>query len=232
MDPEVVRCPFRLALIVHQPAVNRLAYDNLIFAAAEHADRDANIRGNYWSARMARWMPEHRPKFVEFGVSTAGILPEVYDAIDMALTSGLITGTMAPGIGYIFGPGDPIDVILHSFSNYIETVNTRSWQMRDTAGSRPLDADQQWRDHYKVQIKMMRIGGRICRRLLIRSLNDPAIPWDTLQQIKNEVLGEDAVAVEVFPRRTDMINHDNTRHLWEIHPDVISFLPTFEGPPE
>lgn len=44
--------------------------------------------------------------------------------------------------------------------------------------------------------------------------------WDVLQRIKNDVMGKDVVAVEVFPRAEDLVNEQNTRHLWAVldHP--------------
>lgn len=42
------------------------------------------------------------------------------------------------------------------------------------------------------------------------------IPWDHLQQIKDEVLGEDVFAIEVYPPSDRVINEVNMRHLWEI----------------
>jgi hypothetical protein len=38
--------------------------------------------------------------------------------------------------------------------------------------------------------------------------------WDVLQQIKNEVAGEEAYAVEIFPAEDQVINEVNRRHLW------------------
>ena len=40
--------------------------------------------------------------------------------------------------------------------------------------------------------------------------------WDTLQQLKNEYLGEDACAIEVFPPQHEVVDEINRRHLWEV----------------
>lgn len=44
--------------------------------------------------------------------------------------------------------------------------------------------------------------------------------WDVLQRIKNDTMGPDVAAVEVFPREADVVNEQNTRHLWVVqeHP--------------
>jgi hypothetical protein len=38
--------------------------------------------------------------------------------------------------------------------------------------------------------------------------------WDTLQAIKNDVVGTDRYAVEVFPDTSALVNEENMRHLW------------------
>lgn len=53
------------------------------------------------------------------------------------------------------------------------------------------------------------------RQLSIRKHVAPtAIGWDDLQRIKNELAGESIVAVEVFPRASDLIDQAPMRHLW------------------
>jgi hypothetical protein len=47
--------------------------------------------------------------------------------------------------------------------------------------------------------------------------------WDTLQRLKNEYLGEDACAVEVFPPQSEVVDEVNWRHLWEV-PSAPSLL--------
>lgn len=41
-------------------------------------------------------------------------------------------------------------------------------------------------------------------------------PWWHLQALKNELLGEEVYAVEVFPPQNDVIDVFNFRHLWEV----------------
>lgn len=38
--------------------------------------------------------------------------------------------------------------------------------------------------------------------------------WDYLQNIKNEVFGKNAQAVEVYPKTSKVVNRMNMRHLW------------------
>lgn len=48
----------------------------------------------------------------------------------------------------------------------------------------------------------------------IEVLHDGAVTWDALQAIKNLVWGDEAVAIELFPPRGEVINTGNYRHLW------------------
>ncbi len=48
------------------------------------------------------------------------------------------------------------------------------------------------------------------------------ISWDVLQRIKNDMLGEEAVAIELYPPEHFVVNEANIRHLW-----LISEMPPF-----
>jgi hypothetical protein len=49
------------------------------------------------------------------------------------------------------------------------------------------------------------------------------ISWDTLQSIKNELLGHDALAIEFFPAACDVVDESNIRHLWEVPSELLPF---------
>lgn len=49
---------------------------------------------------------------------------------------------------------------------------------------------------------------------IIRRDNKSIHNYMDLQQIKNDLLGDDAIAIEVFPKSKDFINGSNTYHLW------------------
>lgn len=40
------------------------------------------------------------------------------------------------------------------------------------------------------------------------------IPWATKQEIKNELFGEDRVAIEIFPSQDRLVDVTDTYHLW------------------
>ncbi|MBK9497284.1 MAG: hypothetical protein IPO08_22750 [Xanthomonadales bacterium] len=66
---------------------------------------------------------------------------------------------------------------------------------------------------YHAEVRYSETG----RHLIIRRCDGRPVRcgWDTLQKIKNEMLGPDVRAVEVFPEVSDVVNEVNWRHLWE-----------------
>lgn len=46
--------------------------------------------------------------------------------------------------------------------------------------------------------------------------HDGSITWDQLQIVKNEIWGEAARAIEVYPVQADIVNTGNYRHLWRL----------------
>jgi hypothetical protein len=53
------------------------------------------------------------------------------------------------------------------------------------------------------------------KHLLIQRIdNEPIRNYIDLQEIKNDLLGEDVEAVEVFPKKCDLLNGANVYHLW------------------
>jgi len=53
------------------------------------------------------------------------------------------------------------------------------------------------------------------KHLRVSLLNeDPIHNWMDLQEIKNDLFGEEVVALEVYPKVSDFKNGSNTYHLW------------------
>lgn len=46
------------------------------------------------------------------------------------------------------------------------------------------------------------------------------ISWDQLQKIKTIVAGENARAIEIYPRDKDIVNDLNMRHLWIVPENI------------
>lgn len=55
------------------------------------------------------------------------------------------------------------------------------------------------------------------------------ITWEQLQAAKDEALGPDVVAVEVYPAAGDVVNEVNRRHLWEVPSDLLAGLTLRRG---
>lgn len=53
-------------------------------------------------------------------------------------------------------------------------------------------------------------------RGLLSVEHDGTITWDELQELKNEYFGPDAVAIEVYPPHSNVVNSLPMRHLWRL----------------
>lgn len=70
-------------------------------------------------------------------------------------------------------------------------------------------------DRYSVQFYEWRTDWGLVIHLLIRQHDQkPVRSWAHMQQIKNELVGCDRVAVEVFPAEQDLVDEANCYHLW------------------
>lgn len=73
-------------------------------------------------------------------------------------------------------------------------------------------------DRYEVILGPPRwsVLGQKMRQMLVRRSNWAKIPdhWQTLQRIKNEVLGDSWWGYEVYPGQDMVIDTHNTYHLW------------------
>lgn len=49
------------------------------------------------------------------------------------------------------------------------------------------------------------------------------IPWAEKQRIKNEIFGKEAVAIEVYPKESKLIDSTNMYHLWILHDFELPF---------
>lgn len=47
--------------------------------------------------------------------------------------------------------------------------------------------------------------------------------WMDKQRIKNELFGEESLAIEVFPKESELVNNANMYHLWILHEQEIPF---------
>ncbi len=67
------------------------------------------------------------------------------------------------------------------------------------------------------------LGGRHLK-IRRRDRQDVRLTWDDLQAIKNEYLGEEVCAVEVFPPASELVDELPIRHLWEVPAESVPSL--------
>jgi hypothetical protein len=74
---------------------------------------------------------------------------------------------------------------------------------------------------YSAQVLEVRTPSWGCIRHLRVWRNDGrgGIPWDDLQDIKDEMLGAETCAIEFYPPAGLLVNEAHIRHLWEV-PDA------------
>lgn len=54
--------------------------------------------------------------------------------------------------------------------------------------------------------------------LAIRTATNAELTWSELQRLKNELMGEDRMAIQVYPRQADLIDAADMYHLWVFEP--------------
>lgn len=74
---------------------------------------------------------------------------------------------------------------------------------------------------YQVNVEFIP-GGRA--HLIIRRLDKQAVhSWQHFQQIKNEILGPECEAVELYPKESNLIDEKHHYHLWGLRSPEASF---------
>lgn len=87
-------------------------------------------------------------------------------------------------------------------------------EMRATYGLSGLQ--RAWRNAvYSVQqFPNATPEGEVTLLMVRRHDAAPVRSWSDMQRIKNDLAGEDRVAVEVYPREEDLVDQANLYHLW------------------
>ena len=81
-----------------------------------------------------------------------------------------------------------------------------------------------WSGEFDAQVTESRTPIGWVRHLRVKRHDGrQGISWDVLQSIKNELLGSDALAIEFYPPAHNVVDETNTRHLWEVPTDHLSF---------
>jgi hypothetical protein len=70
-------------------------------------------------------------------------------------------------------------------------------------------------NRYSVQFfKRQTEWGEVIHLIVRRHDEKPTRSWVDLQRLKNELVGKDRIAVEVFPAEADLIDDADLYHLW------------------
>ena len=89
---------------------------------------------------------------------------------------------------------------------------------------RPEDTDWNWGETYTAQVCHTKAPWGYTAHLKVRRHDGlDGISWDILQRIKDDMLGEDVLAIEVYPPRRHLVNQANIRHLWAVPLDHMPF---------
>jgi hypothetical protein len=100
------------------------------------------------------------------------------------------------------------------------------WERRDTPDSvrrgYVKDPTIRWlpysyvNNRYSVQLSAVRTEqfGEVLHLWIRRHVNKPARSWTDLMRIKDELIGEERVAIEVYPAAEDVVDQAHMTHLW------------------
>lgn len=97
------------------------------------------------------------------------------------------------------------------------------------------EPNEMWKNHRYTAVVYRDLDGYVHHISLRRNDRKPHFPWRDLQRIKNELAGEDAEAVELFPAEDRLVDCANQRHLWVTPPGVlipVGFPTRMTGTPE
>ncbi len=87
-----------------------------------------------------------------------------------------------------------------------------------------------WRTHYTATVSVSyqpaRDGVPIRHLVVQKRSGKDGISWDVLQRIKNDVLGSEVLAIEMYPDQRLVVYEKNARHLWEVPPGLVERMPS------
>lgn len=69
-------------------------------------------------------------------------------------------------------------------------------------------------NQFVVMIRDVETTWGIVEHACIKSASDDDIPWRDKQRIKNELFGSERIAVEVFPKTSELVDHAMMYHIW------------------
>jgi len=79
------------------------------------------------------------------------------------------------------------------------------------------ELDRVYRDEkglFVVMIRSVETEWGMVEHACMRNAAGTDIPWSEKQRIKNELFGHERIAVEVFPKESELVDAANMYHLW------------------
>lgn len=74
--------------------------------------------------------------------------------------------------------------------------------------------------NYVVMTRLVETSWGIVKHLCIRNAENTDIKWSEKQRIKNEIVGHERIAIEVFPKSSQLIDEANMYHIWVLPEDM------------
>jgi hypothetical protein len=67
---------------------------------------------------------------------------------------------------------------------------------------------------YVIMIREVKTEWGTIQHACLRNAESTDIPWREKQRIKNEIFGKERVAIEVFPKESELVDAANMYHFW------------------
>jgi len=125
-------------------------------------------------------------------------------------------GRIAPSKPNI--PERPVEWGTWEWRNHLADPRTRAYRETPVSPTYPTRMKLKracLNDVYSVQFfEDESAWGKIDHVLIRRHDQGTVVPWSDMQRIKDELLGPERVAVQVFPPQSQLIDQANCYHLW------------------
>lgn len=107
------------------------------------------------------------------------------------------------------------------------------WEERTISVTHPMrpvlmSKKEKWREEnflnnrYSVQISDVETDwGEVTHLWIRRHDDEPVRSWKDMQRVKNELVGKERTAVEVFPAESQLTDSANIYHLWVLPEDFV-----------
>lgn len=77
------------------------------------------------------------------------------------------------------------------------------------------ELNRAWSDgEYAVMSRRIQTEWGEVEHVCIRNIGETDIPWSEKQRIKNEIFGPERIAIEVFPKTSELVDEAFMYHLW------------------